>query len=80
MSFHRHSTFGCEIADIRAYERERQDFRARVIALKQRRRVSVGPHITFVFENSNPKMSRFILSELGMPFVRDEDADSRRGR
>jgi hypothetical protein len=25
-------------------------------------------------------MSRFILTELGMPFVRDEDADSRRGR
>jgi hypothetical protein len=25
-----------------------------------------------VFENSNPKISRFALQELGMPFVRPE--------
>jgi len=33
------------------YERQREGFRARIIALKQRRRVSVGPLITLVFEN-----------------------------
>jgi large subunit ribosomal protein L5 len=31
-----------------------------------------GMHINIVFENSNPKMSRFVLQELGMPFVRPE--------
>ena len=40
-----------DIADQRAYERERDEFRQRVIAAKQRRRVSVGPVITLVFEN-----------------------------
>jgi hypothetical protein len=33
------------------YERQREAFRARIIALKQRRRISVGPVITLVFEN-----------------------------
>jgi len=31
-----------------------------------------GMHINIVFENSNPKMSRFVLQEMGMPFVRPE--------
>lgn len=35
--------------------------------------ITHGMHITFVFENSNPKMSRFILAELGMPFVKPEE-------
>ena len=33
------------------YERQREAFRARIIELKQRRRISVGPLITLVFEN-----------------------------
>lgn len=33
------------------YERQRESFRSRIIALKQRRRISVGPLITLVFEN-----------------------------
>ncbi len=33
-----------------------------------------GMNINIVFENSNPKMSRFVLSELGMPFVRHDEA------
>ena len=40
-----------DIADQRAYERERDQFRQKVIAVKQLRRVSVGPVITLVFEN-----------------------------
>lgn len=40
-----------EISDLRAYEREREDFRREVIALKKLRRVSVGPVVTVVFEN-----------------------------
>lgn len=33
------------------YERQREQFRARIIALKQRRRISVGALMTLVFEN-----------------------------
>ena len=33
------------------YERQREPFRKRIIALKQRRRISLGPMITLVFEN-----------------------------
>ncbi len=40
-----------DIADQRAYERERDEFRSQVIAAKKLRRVSVGPVVTLVFEN-----------------------------
>lgn len=40
-----------EVLDIAEYERQRQAFRHRIIQLKRRRRVSVGPTVTFVFEN-----------------------------
>ncbi len=40
-----------DIADQRAYARERDDFRARVMAMKQKRRVPVGPIVTLLFEN-----------------------------
>ncbi|MEY4184268.1 MAG: hypothetical protein RIS07_671, partial [Actinomycetota bacterium] len=32
-----------DIADVRAYEREREAFKAKVIAMKQRRRLALGP-------------------------------------
>lgn len=51
-----------DISDQRAYERERDDFRRRVIALKQRRRVAVGPVITLVFENRDT--IRFQVQEM----------------
>ena len=40
-----------DIADQRAYERERDEFRRQVIAVKKLRRVSIGPVITATFEN-----------------------------
>ncbi len=40
-----------DIADQRAYERERDAFRAQVIAVKKLRRISVGPVVTLTFEN-----------------------------
>ncbi len=40
-----------DIADQRAYERERDEFRSKVIAAKKLRRVSVGPVVTLVFES-----------------------------
>lgn len=51
-----------DIADIRAYERERDEFRRRIIALKKRRRVGVGPFVTFVFENRDT--IRFQIQEM----------------
>jgi hypothetical protein len=51
-----------DIADLRAYERERVHFRQRVIELKRRRRVSVGPHVTLVFENRDT--IRFQIQEM----------------
>jgi hypothetical protein len=44
------------------YERQREEFRARIIALKQRRRISVGPLITLVFENR--ETVRFQIQEM----------------
>lgn len=40
-----------DIADHRAYERERAEFRARVIEIKRRRRIELGTFITVMFEN-----------------------------
>jgi hypothetical protein len=40
-----------EILGIAEYESVRGPFRARVISEKKRRRLSVGPHVTVVFEN-----------------------------
>jgi len=51
-----------DITDLRAYERERDEFRTRVIALKKRRRVQVGPVTTFVFENRDT--IRFQIQEM----------------
>lgn len=51
-----------DIADLREYERERQEFRQHVIALKKRRRVHVGPIVTIVFENRDT--IRFQIQEM----------------
>ena len=40
-----------DISDQRAYEREREEFRSRVIAVKRLRRISVGPVVTLTFES-----------------------------
>lgn len=51
-----------DIADLRAYEREREDFRRSVIALKKRRRIHVGPFVTLLFENH--QTVRFQIQEM----------------
>jgi hypothetical protein len=51
-----------DIADVRAYEREREEFRTHVIALKRRRRVHVGLFVTFLFENRDT--IRFQIQEM----------------
>jgi hypothetical protein len=40
-----------DIADHRAYERERPTFRAQMLALRRRRRVTLGPIIAVAFES-----------------------------
>ncbi|MBX3280023.1 MAG: DUF3501 family protein [Acidobacteria bacterium] len=40
-----------EILDIAQYEKRRADIRRGIIDLKKKRRVGVGPSVTFVFEN-----------------------------
>ena len=39
---------------------------------------SHGMHVNVVFENSDPKMSRFVLAELGMPFVQPEEKQAKK--
>jgi Protein of unknown function (DUF3501) len=51
-----------DIADLRAYERERSAFLRHVVALKAKRRVAVGPIVTFVFENRDTV--RFQVQEM----------------
>ena len=41
-----------DIIDQRAYERERAEFRRRIIDLKRVRRVALGPILTILFENT----------------------------
>ena len=51
-----------DISDLRAYERERDDFRREVIDLKKKRRVPVGDILTLLFENS--RTIRFQIQEM----------------
>lgn len=51
-----------DIIPYEEYERQRESFRATIIALKQRRRISVGPLITLVFENRDTL--RFQIQEM----------------
>ena len=51
-----------DITDLRAYERERDDFRRDVISLKRRRRVGLGDFVTLLFENADT--IRFQIQEM----------------
>ncbi|MBK5223521.1 MAG: DUF3501 family protein [Acidimicrobiia bacterium] len=51
-----------DIADMREYERVRDQFRAEIIALKAKRRIGVGPVITLLFENRDT--IRFQIQEM----------------
>ncbi|MEE9414740.1 MAG: DUF3501 family protein [Acidimicrobiales bacterium] len=62
-----------DISDHRAYANEREAFRADVIAVKKRRRIGVGPFVTFLFENRDTM--RFQIQEM----ARVERIDSDEG-
>jgi len=51
-----------DIEDLRTYERGRDAYRRRIIELKRRRRVAVGPLVTLVFENR--ETVRFQVQEM----------------
>lgn len=51
-----------DIADLRAYEREREEFRRNVIELKRRRRIHLGTLLTVTFENTDTV--RFQIQEM----------------
>jgi Protein of unknown function (DUF3501) len=51
-----------DIVDHRAYERERDDFRTSIIAMKKRRRIALGDFLTIVFENTDTM--RFQVQEM----------------
>lgn len=62
-----------DISDLRAYERERAEFRSRLVDLKRRRRVPLGTLITVVFENR--ETIRFQIQEMARveKLISDED-------
>jgi hypothetical protein len=51
-----------DIVDLRAYERERDDFRRHIIDLKRSRRIELGPIMSIVFENTDTM--RFQVQEM----------------
>jgi len=60
------------IKELREYEREREAFRAEIIAMKKRRRVALGDLMTIVFENA--ATMRFQVQEMARAerMLRDE--------
>ena len=61
-----------DILDGRAYERERADIRASVIALKKRRRVALGDLMTLVFENTETMRWQVMEMARAERMLRDE--------
>ncbi|MEX0665187.1 MAG: DUF3501 family protein [Acidimicrobiia bacterium] len=61
-----------DIKDLREYERERDEFRAEIIATKNRRRLNLGDLISIVFENTDTM--RFQIQEMARAekMLRDE--------
>ncbi len=61
-----------DIKDLREYERERDEFRAEIIAAKKRRRIALGDIMSVVFENASTM--RFQIQEMARAerMLRDE--------
>lgn len=51
-----------DIKDLREYERERDEFRRNIVAMKKRRRVQLGDLLTITFENTDTM--RFQIQEM----------------
>lgn len=62
-----------DVVDRATYERERPAFRRRVMALKARRRIHLGEHLTFLFENF--ETLRYQVQEMLRIERRDSEED-----
>jgi hypothetical protein len=64
-----------DIVDLRAWERERADFRSHIIELKKIRRVAIGPLMSIVFENTDTM--RWQIQEMARAerMLRDEQIE-----
>ena len=65
-----------DIVDHRAYERERDDFRAAIIAMKKRRRIALGEFITIEREDRHAVLAERYIARAGLAAV----VQVRRGR
>ncbi|HEY5012333.1 MAG TPA: DUF3501 family protein [Acidimicrobiia bacterium] len=61
-----------DILDLRAYERERDELRTQIIALKRRRRVALGELLTVVFENTETMRWQVMEMARAERMLRDE--------
>jgi hypothetical protein len=61
-----------DILDLRAYERERDEMRAAIIALKRRRRVALGELVTVVYENTETMRWQVMEMARAERMLRDE--------
>jgi hypothetical protein len=61
-----------DILDGRAYERERDELRKSIIALKRRRRVALGELVTVVFENTETMRWQVMEMARAERMLRDE--------
>jgi hypothetical protein len=64
-----------DILDGRAYERERAEIRASVIALKKRRRVALGELVSVVFENTETMRWQVMEMARAERMLRDEQIE-----
>ena len=64
-----------DIVDMRAWERERAEFRSRIIELKKTRRIAIGPLMSIVFENTDTM--RWQIQEMARAerMLRDEQIE-----
>ena len=51
MSFETKKIEASDLLDLNAYAKERKDIRKELVEMKKHRRVELGPHSTFYFEN-----------------------------
>jgi len=61
-----------DIADLRAYERDRDEYRRKVIELKRRRRVQIGSIVSILFENRETMRSQIQEMARAERMVSDE--------
>ena len=62
-----------DILEIDSYEKIRPEFRQRMMGLKEPRRISVGPYLTFIFENTQTMIYQ-VQEMMRVEKIREESA------